>query len=424
MAVIADLIIRNIGELVTPKPHMEPVRGKAMDDIITYHDAFIAIKDEHIVDFGEGDGAPFEGKHTVIHDAQGKLATPGLVDSHTHVVHYGSREYEFEKKMRGVDYLQILEEGGGILSSVKMTQEATEEALYEQSEKSLKIMMRHGTTTVEGKSGYGVFKDTEIKQLRVSKKLNETLPIDIVPTYLGAHAIPKSHVNKRDALIEHVIETMETVRDENLAEFVDVFCEKGVFTVEESERILTAAKDRGFALKIHSDEIEALGGTELAVRLGAASADHLMVISDEGIKALAGSDTVANILPSTSFNLKSDYAPARKMLDHNVALAISSDYNPGSSPSENFLFTLNLAAIHMKMSPSEILNAATINAAHSINRGLSHGVIAPNYKADVVLYDAPNWPYVLYHFAINHVHDVFKNGKQIVKNQNYIGGTV
>ncbi len=416
----ADLIIQNIGHLITPKPSPIPLRKKALDEVIEYQNAFIAIKSGKILDFGEGEGKHFKSKNTKIYDAKGKLATPGLVDSHTHVVHYGSREYEFEKKIRGASYLDILNEGGGILSSVKMTTDATYDQLYNQSKKSLDMMLKHGTTTVEGKSGYGIFKETELKQLRVSKQLNSDLSIDIVPTFLGAHAVPKAYKNNRKALVDHVIETLDDVKKEALAEFVDVFCETGVFDAEESELILRAAKEKGFSLKIHSDEIKPIGGTELAVKLNASSADHLMVITDEGIKALANSNTIGNVLLSTSFNLNQPYAPLRKMIDEGVALAISSDYNPGSSPSENLLFTLNIAAIHLKLSPNEILNAATLNPAHSLNRGLEIGAIAPNYKADIVLYDAPNWPYVLYHFAINHASDVFKNGKLVVKNQQII----
>ncbi len=416
----ADVVIKNIGKLTTPRPYAEPLRGKAMDNVVEIDHAFIAIKDGVIIDFGQGDGSAFIDEKTIIHDAENNLVTPGLVDSHTHVVHYGSREYEFEKKMRGVDYLQILKEGGGILSSVKMTTDATERQLYKQSKKSLDIMLKHGTTTVEGKSGYGLFEETELKQLRVQKQLNGNHPVDIIPTFLGAHALPKSHENKRKAFLDQVVKTMDIVKKEDLAEFVDVFCEKGAFTLEESTYILSEAKKRGFKLKIHADEIEALGGVEMAVSLGAKSADHLMVVNDKGIDALASANTIANILPSTSFNLQSAYAPARKMLQNNVALAISSDYNPGSSPSENFLFTLNLAAIHMKLSPNEILNAATINAAHSIDRGQNIGAIAKGYKADINIYEAKNWPYVLYHFAINHVKDVFKNGKLVVKNQTLI----
>ncbi len=413
----ADLVVRNIGTLWTPKTADRPARGEDMNEVLEIKNAFLAVKDGLILDMGEGDGRAHIGENTIVHDARGDLVTPGLVDSHTHVVHYGSREYEFEKKMRGVPYLQILEEGGGILSSVRATREATPEELYNQSRKSLDTMLAYGVTTVEGKSGYGLDMDTEIKQLRVQKALDGDHPVDIVPTFLGAHALPKDFKHDRMSFLEHVVDTMDTVRDEGLAEFVDIFCEKGVFDVEESRYILTEAKKRGFGLKIHADEIEPLGGVELACELGAASADHLMVITDSGIAALKDADTVANILPSTSFYLASDYAPVRKMLQEGVALAVSSDYNPGSSPSENFLFTLNIAAIHLKMSPKEILNAATRNAAHSVKRADRIGALAKGMAADFVIYDAKNFPYVLYHFAINHVRDVFKDGRLVVQNK-------
>ncbi len=416
----ADLVVQNIGVLWTPKATNKPVRLQAMDEIEEYKNAFIAVKDGKILALGEGDGKRYIGEATKTYDAEGKLVTPGLVDSHTHVVHYGSREYEFEKKMRGVPYLKILEDGGGILASVRMTQEASEEALYAQSKQSLDRMLRYGVTTVEGKSGYGLDAETELKQLRVQKRLNEDHPVDIVGTYLGAHALPKAYKDNRKTFLDSVVDTMDVVKQENLAEFVDIFCEKGVFNVEESCYILEEAKKRGFGLKIHSDEIEALGGTELACELGAASADHLMVVSETGIKALAESDTIANVLPSTSFNLQSAYAPARKMLENGVALALSSDYNPGSSPSENFQFTLNLAAIHLKMSPKEILNAATVNAAHSLKKADKIGILKEGYNADFVIYEAENFPYVLYHFAVNHVKDVFKNGVLVVSNQNKV----
>ncbi len=418
MSMKADRVLYNIGHLVTPRPHVAPVRGEAMDDIIEYHYAFIAIKDGYILDFGKGDGDDYIGPATLVDNIEGKLVTPGLIDAHTHVVHYGSREHEFEQKMRGKDYMEILKEGGGILSSVSMTQQASEHALYKQSLKSLDIMLEHGTTTVEGKSGYGLFAESELKQLRVSKKLNDVHPVDIVPTFLGAHALPSGYEDRRDAFLSHVIDTMDTIKEESLAEFVDVFCETGVFSVKESERVLRAAKDKGFEVKIHADEIEALGGVQLAASLDAASADHLMAIDSSGMDALRSVRTVATVLPSTSFNLNKAYAPARKMINEGLAVAISSDYNPGSSPSENLLFSLNLAAIHLKLSPAQILNAVTINAAHSIRRGHRIGAIAMNYQADITVYDAPNWPYVLYHFAVNHVSDVYKRGNRVVYQSN------
>ncbi len=417
---VADLIVHNIGTLWTPKPNARPAFGSEMSDIREYTNAFIAVKDGKILALGESDYSPYVGPSTHMHDAQRRLVTPGLVDSHTHVVHYGSREHEFDKRLRGVPYLKILEEGGGILSTVRSTKEASYEDLFDQSKQGLERLMLHGVTTVEGKSGYGLDEENELKQLRVQKALNYAHPLDIVGTYLGAHALPKAYEDDRTAFLEQVVSTMDVVKKEALAEFVDVFCEKGVFTVEESEYILKEAKDRGFLLKIHADEMEPLGGTEMAARLGAVSADHLMAVTESGIDALASQGTIATVLPSTAFNLGSDYAPARKMVDAGVALAVSTDYNPGSSPSENFLFALSLAAIHMKLSPKEVLTAATLNGAHSLNRGSERGVLDEGYAADFIIYEADNFPYVLYHFAINHVNDVFKDGRMVVRDKQSI----
>ncbi len=413
----ADVVVRNIGVLVTPPDVRHPLRGRAMDEVIEVHDAYLAIKDGLFLAFGEGDGNEHVEPQTRIVDAGGKLVTPGLVDSHTHVVHGGSREFEFEQKMRGVPYLDILKAGGGIHASVKMTREMSEEALYAQSKKSLNRMLAYGVTTVEGKSGYGLERDTEIKQLTVQQRLHEDHPIDIVSTFLGAHAMPKAYENDRDAFLASIVAILPEVKERGLAEFVDVFCEDGAFTVEESRRMLETAKEHGFKLKIHADEVVALGGTPLAAELGAHSADHLMAIDEAGLEALAKHDTIANVLPSTSFNLKSNYAPVRTMIERNLAVAISSDYNPGSSPSENVQFALNLAAIHLRLSPHEILNAVTHNAAWSIDRADKVGRIAPGMQADFVIFDAPNWPYVLYRFAVNHTQDVYKHGRLVVKNQ-------
>ncbi len=413
----ADLIVINIGILLTPKVDKGPVRGKDMDIVEEYQNAFLAVKDGKFIDYGTHDFQHLVGDDTEVVDAEGRLVTPGLVDSHTHVVHGGSREYEFEQKMRGVPYLDILKAGGGIHSTVKMTREISKEGLYAQSKKSLDFMLGFGVTTVEGKSGYGLELETELKQLEVQRELHENHPIDIVSTFMGAHALPVAYKSKRKDFLDKVIGMFDTVKQRELAEFVDIFCEDGAFDVADSRYLLEAAKKHGFKLKIHADEVVALGGVPLAAHLKAHSADHLMAIDEAGLRALAHSDVIANLLPSTSFYLNSDYAPARKMIERNLALALSSDYNPGSSPSENFLFTLNLAAIHMKMSPNEILTAATYNAAYGIDRADEIGRIAKGYKADFVIYDAPNWPYVLYHFAINHVKDVFKMGIKVIENK-------
>jgi len=416
----ADLIIHNIKTLITPYPSDLPVCNDAFNSIKTLENAFVAIKDGTILEVGTGNYQAFVDATTELYDAKGALAGPGLIDSHTHVVHGGSREHEFEKKMAGVPYLQILKEGGGIHSTVNATRKISEDALYAQAKKSLIKMMEYGVTTVEGKSGYGLEKDTELKQLRVQKKLDQNLPIDIVATFMGAHAVPEAFKDNKTAYLDEVISWMDDVKKESLAEFVDIFCEDHVFDAKESEYLLTAAIKKGFKAKIHSDEIKALGGTELAAKLNAVSADHLMAITESGMDALKDSHTIANILPSTSFYLNSTYAPVRKMIDKGLAIALSSDYNPGSSPSENFMLTLNIAAIHLKMSPNEILNAATINPSFALNRQGKIGVLEKEYQADIVLYDAHNWPYVLYHYGINHVKDVFKSGHLIVKDQKYL----
>lgn len=416
----ADRILYNIKELLTPPLSQEPRKGMDMASIDRYHDAFIAIRNGRVLDFGEGAYDAYIGERTVLDDVRGRIVTPGLIDGHTHLVHAGSREHEAEKTMMGVPYLDILASGGGILSTVESTRSATFDALYTQSKASLERMLGFGVTHVEGKSGYGLDRETEIKQLRVQKALNEAHPIDIHGTFLGAHALPGEFKQDRDKFLDLVIDTMDQVKSEQLALFVDVFCEKGAFTLEESRKVLRAAKERGFGLKIHADEMHSLGGVAMAVQLGAHSADHLMVIDDEGIRALAQSRTVANLLPATSFYLGKPYAPARKMIDEGLAVALSSDYNPGSSPSENYLFTLNLAALKLRMRPDEILTAATINAAHALGIHSEYGAIAKDHQADLVLWDAPNWPYVLYHYAVNHVNTVYKDGVIVLKDKQSI----
>ncbi|MFW5894337.1 MAG: imidazolonepropionase [Bacillota bacterium] len=416
----AELVLYNIGTLLTPPKTKGPIKGSEMEAISRFQDAFIAIKDGKVIGFGHGDGREHAGADTVFEDVKGRIVTPGLIDGHTHLVHGGSREEEAEKTMMGVPYLTILKEGGGILSTVKATKAASIKALYDQSLKSLDRMLSYGVTQVEGKSGYGLEIETELKQLRVQKMLNQDHPVDLHGTYLGAHALPRAYQDDREGFLEMVIEGMDAVRKEDLATFVDVFCEEGAFSLEESEKILTEAKKRGFGLKIHADEMHSLGGVPMACRLKAKSADHLMVIEPDGIDALKHSDTVANLLPATSFYLNKSYAPARRMIDEGVAVSLSSDYNPGSSPSENYLFTLNLAALKLKMRPDEILTAATANGAHALGIAHSFGAIAKGMVADLVVWDAPNWAYVLYHYAVNHVHSVYKNGTKVFENRPFI----
>jgi len=415
----ADLIIINIGSLVTP--YMSPpVKGMDMNKVKNISNAFISIKDGLILGFGDFDYSKYVSKDTVIYDASGLLVIPGLIDSHTHLVHGGSREHEFALKIAGVSYLEILEKGGGILNTVKSTRESSKKELYLKALNSLNEMLLLGVTTLEAKSGYGLNLDTEIKQLVVAKELSENHSIDIISTYLGAHATPAEFKGNKKGYIESVINDLKIIKEKDLAKFVDVFCEDSVFNLDETRKILTKAIELGFEAKIHADEIVSLGGGGLAVDIGASSADHLMAVCIDDIKKIANSNVIANLLPSTSFYLNKDYAKARVMIEEGCALSISSDYNPGSSPSENLQFAMQLGANKLKMSPNEILNAVTINSAYHLRINKNVGSIEIGKKADLVIMDSNNLEYIVYHYGINHVKDVFKNGKLVVKNKKLI----
>lgn len=416
---IADTIIYNIKEIITPHRSLAH-RGNEMKQLQTIKDAFIAIRNGKIIDYGRGNHSKYISETTYLHDASNCIVIPGLIDSHTHLVHGGSREHEFRKKIKGVPYLKILEQGGGILSTVEATRESSFEELYRKAKKSLDEMLLLGVTTVEAKSGYGLNYETEVKQLEVAKKLNELHPVDVVSTYLGAHAVPTEFKDNKEAYINSIIEDLHKIHNEDLAESVDVFCEESVYNLEETRKIVEAAKELGFFVRLHADEIHPMGGLGLAVELNASSADHLIAASDEDIKKLSNSKTVANLLPSTSFFLNKDYAPARKMIDEGCIVSISSDYNPGSSPSENLQFSMQLACNKMKLRPYEVLTATTINPAYGLGLKEKIGSIAKGKNADIVIMDAPNIDYCLYHFGVNHTKDVFKNGKLVVKDRQII----
>lgn len=353
-----------------------------------------------------------------VFDATGHLVTPGLVDPHTHVVYGGSREREFEMRLEGATYMDIMNGGGGIHATTRMTREASEEELMEQTIRRLDSFLAHGVTTVEGKSGYGMNLETELKQLRVMQKLQEEHPIDLVPTFMGAHAVPKDYKGREDEFVDHLINDMlPIVAEEKLAEFNDVFCEKGVFTPEQSERILKAGKKYGLIPKIHADEIEPYGGAELAAKIGAISAEHLLKASEEGIQAMAKSGTIACLLPATALYLREDAAPGRRMVDEGVAVAISTDCNPGSSPTTSMPLVMNLACISMRLTPAEALTAATYNAACAINRQEKIGSVEVGKQADVVLWNVENYQELQYLFGVNHVKTVWKNGVQVVNDK-------
>lgn len=413
-------IIHNIKSIYTPY-HQPPIKGKKMSDIKVIDQAFLIIEDGMIVFIGQGTYDQHLKEGDQIFDAEQSVMIPGLVDSHTHLVFGGSRENEFQKKIAGVPYLDILTEGGGILATVNATKKASFDQLYQQAEKSLREMLMFGVTSLEVKSGYGLDLETEIKQLKVAKKLNDNYPIDISITYLGAHALPKAYVSDRQAYIDQVIKDLKIIHQERLADYVDVFCESGVFSASETKDILESANKLGFKLRVHTDEIESIGGTKVAIDLKAKTIDHLMAITDEDIDYLANSNTIANLLPSTSFFLNKAYAPARKMIDAGVAIAVSSDYNPGSTPSENYQLTLQIAGNKLRMLPNEILTAATINPAYSLDKDQILGSIELGKQADLLLLDCPNLDYFIYHYGINHTKSVFKKGQCIVNNRRIIG---
>lgn len=411
---MADLILYNIGTLVTGKE----LEKKDMENIEILENGYLAIKDGKILSVGKGEyPRELQNEKTELIDVNGRVITPGIVDSHTHLVHYGSRENELPLKIKGVPYLEILKQGGGILSTVRNTRKATEKELYDKAYDVLNRMAKFGVTTVESKSGYGLDLENELKQLEVSKKLNENHPIDLVSTFLGAHAVPEEYIGNTKEYIDEVIKMLKVVKEKGLAEFCDIFCEDSVFDVAESRYILNEAKKEGFKLRIHADEIVSLGGAELAGEIGAVSAEHLMAVSDEGIKELAKNNVIANILPATSFNLGKNYAPVRKMINEGVTVALSTDYNPGSCPCENIQLVMNIASAQIKMTPLEIIKATTINAAKVVCRQNEIGSLEIGKKADLVIYDVNNLNYIFYNIGINHVNDVFKEGKQIVKNK-------
>lgn len=409
----ADKILTHFNQVFCPNDPGHPLAGKEMAAATILEDGYIAIKDGKILATGTGEPqADLVGPETLLLSCQGKVATPGLIDCHTHLVYGGSREHEFAQKLAGVSYLDILANGGGILSTVRATRKADFDALYQKSYKLLDYMLDHGVTTVEAKSGYGLDWETEKRQLEVVQKLHEDHPIDLISTFMAAHAIPEEYKGNNQAYLDLIIESMlPRVKEENLAEFCDIFCEQGVFTAEEARSLLTKAKDMGFKLRIHADEIKSIGGVDLAAELGTVSAEHLMVITDQGIDKLSHAKVIGNLLPATTFSLMEDtYAPARKMLDKGMAITLSTDSNPGSCPTANLQFVMQLGSFMMRLTPVEILNAVTINAAYSVDRQAQIGSFHPGKDADITIFDAPNIDFLFYFFATNLTDQVYKKG--------------
>lgn len=415
------MYIKNANQLITlAGASKTPKRGKAMSELGIIHQGSVVIQEDRILFVGKDEEARaiIERLPGVVDtiDASGKIVLPGLVDPHTHLVFAGSRERELEMRLNGATYMEILQAGGGILYTTTQTRAASEEQLVEEAKKRLDLFLLHGVTTVEAKSGYGLTVEDELKQLRVAKKLNDKHPIDVVSTFMGAHAIPIEHKHNPDEFVRIVIHDMlPRVVEEDLAEFCDVFCEKGVFSVVQSELILEAGKRLGLKAKIHADEIVAFGGAELAAKVGAISADHLLKASDTGIQKMVEAGVIAVLLPGTAFYLMEEAANARKMIEAGLAVALSTDRNPGSSPTESMPLIMNLACLNMKMTPAEVISASTINAAHAVDRGEEVGSLEAGKKADIVIFDAPNYMFLQYNFGVNLVETVIKKGQVVVK---------
>jgi imidazolonepropionase len=414
-----DLLIKNASELLTLKGDKKPRTGKQMTQLEIIKGGAVAVSSDKICAVGKTkeveDNVDLSSKTKII-DAEGKTVMPGFIDPHTHLIFAGSREDELKLKLEGKSYLDILKIGGGILRTVRETRKASEKELFQAGKKTLDRMLKFGTTTVEAKSGYGLETNTEIKCLKVIKRLDEKHIIDLVPTFLGAHAIPPDYKDNSDGYVKLVIEDMiPKIAEKKIAEFCDVFCEKGVFSVEQSKKILEEGKKYGMRPKIHADEIVRLGGTELATEVGAISASHLVKSSDEGIKRMAEEGVIGVLVPGTPFALmQNEYPRARKMIDCGVPIALATDLNPNCW-TESMQFIIALACYNMGMLPSEAIVASTINAAHAINRANEIGSIEVGKKADVIILDVPNHMHIPYRFGGNLVESVVKGGKVVIE---------
>lgn len=441
----ATLIIHSIAELVTcaplaatvdeptsttPRPNarkakakeLGPRAGAAQADAGIIPNGAVAIRGNQILAAGPTEVIlpQYRGEQTRLLDASGKTVTPGLVDAHTHLVWAGWRDEEYELRLKGATYLEIMEAGGGIMSTVRATRLATGEELKELVRERLMRMLAHGTTTVEIKSGYGLSVEAEMKSLWTIRDLNMELQTEgtgprIAPTFLGAHAIPAEYADKPDKYVDLVVDKMlPEVAREGLAEWCDVFCDKGAFTAEQTRRILEKAKELGLGTRLHANEFERVGAVQVAADMGAISADHLLVMEDEDIAALKSAGVVAVLLPGTPLGLGlKDYAPARRLIEAGVPVALATDCNPGTCPSENLALMISLACSQMKMTPSEAIMAATINSAYALNRGHLIGSLEEGKLADIVIWNAPNHRHLAYHFGVNLAESVFVGGNLV-----------
>lgn len=406
------ILIRNASQVVTCSG-FEAKKGKAMSDVGVIEDGAVAVSNGIITHVGPTEEVlrQVNVEDYLEVNANGRALLPGFVDSHTHFVFGGYREEEFSWRMKGDSYMSIMERGGGIVNTMNATRSTSYDDLFGDAYDRLDTMMDMGVTTVEGKSGYGLDLATELIQLRVMKELNDDHPLDVVSTFLGAHAVPPEFAGRTDAYVDYIIEeALPHVRAERSVTFCDVFCEQGVFSIEQSRRLLQAAKDQGFLLKLHADEIVSLGGAELAAELGALSADHLLHASDAGIRAMADTGVVATLLPLTAFALKEPYARGREMIDAGCAVALATDLNPGSCFSGSIPLTIALACIYMKLSVEETITALTLNGAAALHRADRIGSIEVGKQGDFVVLNSANYHILPYYIGMNSVIMTIKGG--------------
>ena len=406
-------VFTNIKQLLQIRSNkIRSVTGKSMRELPLIENAFLCIENDLISDFGEMNSF-IKKKNDKVIDVSGKLILPCWCDSHSHVVYAGDRSSEFVDRINGLSYQEIANRGGGILNSAKKLQNTTEELLFNQSMSRIKSLIKLGTGALEIKSGYGLTLDSELKMLRVIKKISNNTPIKIKSTFLGAHAIPEQYKNNKSGYLDLIIDEMlPKINNESLADFIDVFCEKGYFDLNDTEIILNAAKKYGLAPKIHVNQFNSFGGVDLAVKYDAISVDHLEEISDKDIQSLKDSNTIAVALPGCSFYLEIPYTNARKIIDSGLPLALATDFNPGSAPSGNMNFVVSLACIKMKMSPEEAINAATINGAYAMGISENYGSIGIGKKANLIITkEMDSYQKIPYYFGESLISEVILNGK-------------
>lgn len=409
------VLLTHIKELLQVRDTpIDKVSGEAMKILPTIKNAWLLVEDGKISDFGAMDTIPnFNDISTI--DCTGQIVLPTWCDSHTHLIYAGNREQEFVDRINGLSYQEIAEKGGGIVNSAKKLQETSEAVLYEQAEERLKEIIRLGTGAVEIKSGYGLTTEAEIKMLRVAKKLAENYPVAIKTTFLGAHAVPPEFKDNKSGYMDLIVEEMlPQIASENLADYVDIFCEKGYFSVEDLERVMIAGAAYDLPSKVHVNQFNSIGGIQAAVKHHALSVDHLEEMKPEDIEALQNTDTMPVALPSCSYFLSIPYAPGRKMIDSGLPLALASDYNPGSTPSGNMNFVVATACIKMRLTPEEAINAATLNGAYAMGLSQTHGSITKGKKANLIITKKiPSYGFLPYAFGSNLIDKVLINGEEI-----------